>query len=43
LDSDANSKQPKKEEALEITCWIIAKNSDDSLKYDSVVTAKKLL
>ena len=43
LDSDTNSKQPVKEEILEITCWIIAKNYDDSLEDDSVDDHKTII
>jgi len=41
LDSKKNFRQPVKKETLEITCYIIVRNSDDSLENESIETIIK--
>jgi len=42
LNSDTNSKQSEKDEALETIYWILARNSGDSLSDESIGTIIKL-
>ena len=42
LDSNTSSKQSEKEKALEIICWIMARNSSESLEDESIGTIIKL-